>query len=144
MQKTYMPTWEEAKNSRTWVLVDAENKTLGRLATDIAIKLRGKDRPDFTKHVDNGSFVVVINAEKIRLTGNKIKDKVYYHHTGYLGGIKGITAEEQLTKHPTKLIEDAVAGMLPSNKLSRHLMTKLKIYAGSKHPHSAQFTKSEE
>ena len=138
--KTYMPTWEEAKENRTWVLVNAEDQILGRLATSIAIKLRGKDRADFTPHVDSGSFVVVVNAEKIKLTGQKLKKKIYYKHSGYIGGMKEISAEDRLAKEPTELIRDAVWGMLPKNTLSRQMMKKLKIYAGNKHPHKSQLT----
>ena len=144
MTKTYMPTWEEAKASRSWVLVDANEQVLGRLATDIANKLRGKNRPDFTPHVDNGNFVVVINAEKVRLTGNKLDGKMYYKHSGYMGGISSMTARERLAKQPTEIIKDAVWGMLPKNRLSRQLMTKLKVYSGNDHPHKSQFNKKNE
>lgn len=136
--KTHMPTWEEAKAGRKWILVDANGKVLGRLATDIALKLRGKDRPDFTRHVDSGNFIVVINAKNVLLTGNKLEDKIYYSHSGYLGGLKEISAGERLKKKPTELLRDAVWGMLPKSALSRQMMKKLKIYAGDKHPHVAQ------
>ncbi len=133
---TYMAKKEEVE--RKWRLVNAEGKVLGRLATEIANILRGKDKPVFTPHVDAGDFVVVVNAEKVRLTGKKLSDKVYYHHTGYPGGIKGITAGKLLEEKPEKLIEEAVKGMLPKNKLRKVFMKKLKIYAGSEHPHGAQ------
>ena len=134
--KTYIPKSEEIE--RNWRLVDAEGKILGRIATEIADILRGKDKPVFTPHLDVGDFVVVVNAEKIKLTGNKMADKVYYHHTGFPGGIKGITAEKLLEKEPGKLIVEAVKGMLPKNKLRKQFMGKLKVYVGGKHPHEAQ------
>jgi len=134
--KTYIPKSEEIE--RNWRLVDADGKVLGRIATEIADILRGKNKPVFTPHLDTGDFVVVVNAEKIKLTGNKMADKVYYHHTGFPGGIKGITAEKLLEKEPGKLISEAVKGMLPKNKLRKQFMGKLKVYAGSKHPHEAQ------
>ena len=134
--RTYIPKSEEIE--RKWRLVDAEGKVVGRLATEIADILRGKNKPCFTPHLDTGDFVVVVNAEKIRFTGNKLADKVYYHHTGHPGGIRGITAEKLLEKEPEKLIAEAVKGMLPKNKLRKHFMGKLKIYAGSAHPHEAQ------
>lgn len=135
-QKTTLATPQTAE--RGWVLFDAEDEVVGRAATRIALLLRGKDRPIFTPHVDTGSFVVVINAAKVRFTGNKWKDKKYYHHSGYPGGMKEITAEKQLQKHPDEILRDAVWGMLPKNRLSRHLMRKLKIYPGAEHPHGAQ------
>jgi len=134
--KTYTP--KKGEIERKWRLFDAEDKVLGRLATEIADTLRGKNKPTFTPYVDTGDFVVVVNAEKIRLTGNKLDDKVYYHHTGYVGGIKGITAGKLLEKKPEQLIISAVKGMLPKNKLQKVFLTKLKVYAGSEHPHSAQ------
>ena len=137
-QKTTLITTENA--DRGWVLFDAEDKVVGRAATEIASMLRGKDRPTFTPHVDNGSFVVVVNAAKVKFTGNKWQDKKYYHHSGYPGGMKEITAEKQLEKHPEEILRDAVWGMLPKNTLSRHLMRKLKIYPGSEHPHEAQLS----
>ena len=137
-QKTTLVTTENA--DRGWVLFDAEDKVVGRAATEIASMLRGKDRPTFTPHVDNGSFVVVVNAAKVKFTGNKWQDKKYYHHSGYPGGMKEITAEKQLEKHPEDILRDAVWGMLPKNTLSRHLMRKLKIYPGSEHPHEAQLS----
>ncbi|MDT8317205.1 MAG: 50S ribosomal protein L13 [bacterium] len=134
--KTYIPKSEEIE--RNWRLVDADGKVLGRIATEIADILRGKNKPVFTPHLDTGDFVVVVNAEKIKLTGNKMADKVYYHHTGFPGGIKGITAEKLLEKEPVKLVSEAVKGMLPKNKLRKQFMGKLKVYSGSKHPHEAQ------
>lgn len=134
--KTYIPKSEEIE--RNWRLVDADGKVLGRIATEIADILRGKNKPVFTPHLDTGDFVIVVNAEKIKLTGNKMADKVYYHHTGFPGGIKGITAEKLLEKEPGKLISEAVKGMLPKNKLRKQFMGKLKVYVGSKHPHEAQ------
>ena len=124
--------------TREWYVVDATDKTLGRLSTEIANRLRGKHKPEFTPHVDTGDYIVVVNAEKVKVTGNKTTDKVYHHHTGYPGGIKSITFEQLMDKAPERIIEKAVKGMMPKNKLSRSMMTKLKIYAGSEHPHSAQ------
>ncbi|SVC05569.1 uncharacterized protein METZ01_LOCUS258423 [marine metagenome] len=124
--------------TREWYVVDATGKTLGRLSTEIANRLRGKHKPEFTPHVDTGDYIVVVNAEKVKVTGNKTTDKVYHHHTGYPGGIKSITFEQLIDKAPERIIEKAVKGMMPKNKLSRSMMTKLKIYAGSEHPHSAQ------
>ena len=138
--KTFMPKSGEVE--RNWQVVDAEGKILGRLATEIANTLRGKNKPNFTPHMDTGDFVVVINAEKISLTGKKLTDKVYYHHTGYPGGIRSITAEKLLEKKPEQLLIEAVKGMLPKNKLQSVFMKKLKVYAGADHPHSAQQPKT--
>ena len=124
--------------SREWYVVDATDKTLGRLSTAIANRLRGKHKPEYTPHVDTGDYIVVVNAEKVRVTGNKTTDKVYHHHTGYPGGIKSITFDKLIDKAPERVIEKAVKGMMPKNKLSRSMMSKLKIYAGNEHPHSAQ------
>ena len=124
--------------TREWYLVDATDKTLGRLSTEIANRLRGKHKPEYTPHVDTGDYIVVVNAEKIRVTGNKGSEKVYHHHTGYPGGIKSISFSKLIDKAPERIIEKAVKGMMPKNKLSRSMMMKLKIYAGSEHPHSAQ------
>lgn len=121
-----------------WYVVDAEDKILGRLATGIAQRLRGKHKAEYTPHVDTGDYIVVVNAEKVRVTGNKFKDKVYYHHTGYVGGIKSITFDKLQEKHPERAIEKAVKGMLPRTILGRAMAKKLKIYAGSEHPHRAQ------
>ena len=124
--------------TREWYLVDAEGKTLGRLATQIADTLRGKRKPQFTPHVDTGDFVVVVNAEKIQVTGNKLDQKRYYRHSGYPGGLKSRTLREQLDRRPTEVLRIAVKGMLPKNRLARQQITKLKIYAGSEHPHAPQ------
>jgi large subunit ribosomal protein L13 len=128
--------------SRDWYLVDARDKVLGRVAAEIARRLRGKHKPEFTPHTDTGDFIVVINAEKIALTGKKLDDKVYYHHSGYPGGIKSITAEKLLKKKPEEVLRIAVKGMLPKNSLGKLMLKKLKIYAGSDHPHEAQAPRS--
>ncbi len=135
-QKTTIATPEDA--NREWVCVDVNNAVVGRAASAIADLLRGKDKPTYTPHEDAGSFVVVTNAAKIRFTGNKMSEKVYYHHTGYMGGIKSIKADEQLEKHPERILWDAVWGMMPKTNLSKHMMRKLKIYPGTEHPHAAQ------
>ena len=127
-----------AEVRREWYVVDATNKTLGRLSTEIARRLRGKHKPEYTPHVDTGDYIVVVNAEKIRVTGNKMKDKVYYHHTGYIGNLKSITLEKQLQKAPERVIETAVKGMLPKGPLGRAMYRKLKVYAGGEHKHEAQ------
>jgi large subunit ribosomal protein L13 len=124
--------------TREWYLVDAEGKTLGRLATQIADTLRGKQKPQFTPHVDTGDFVIVVNAEKIQVTGNKLDQKRYYRHSGYPGGLRSRTLREQLERRPTEVLRVAVKGMLPKNRLARQQITKLKIYAGPEHPHEAQ------
>jgi large subunit ribosomal protein L13 len=123
---------------RRWYVVDAEGKTLGRLATQIADQLRGKTKPQYTPHVDTGDFVVVVNAEKIAVTGKKMEEKIYYRHSGYPGGIKQRTLREQLDRRPTEVIREAVRGMLPKNRLAARQLTKLKVYAGPDHPHEAQ------
>jgi len=123
---------------RSWFVVDAEYKTLGRLATEVATRLRGKHKPEYTPHVDTGDYIVVINAEKIRVTGAKTTDKMYYRHSGYPGGIKSRTFEQMRDSHPERIIEKAVKGMLPRNPLGRAMLKKLKVYAGGEHPHSAQ------
>ncbi len=123
---------------RKWFIVDAESKVLGRLATEIATRLRGKHKPNYSTFQDVGDFVVVVNAEKVRLTGKKLTNKMYYHHTGYIGGLKECTAEELLEKHPTDVLFKAVQGMLPKNSLGRAQLKKLKVYAGGDHPHDAQ------
>lgn len=135
-----MKTVSARKETAThkWYVVDASGKTLGRLCTEIANRLRGKHKPEFTPHVDTGDYVVVVNAEKIVVTGNKATDKLYHHHTGYPGGIKSISFDKLLVKSPEMIIEKAVKGMMPKNKLSRAMLSKLKVYAGSDHPHSAQ------
>ena len=124
--------------TREWYVVDAAGKTLGRLCTEIANRLRGKHKPEFTPHVDTGDYIVVVNAEKIMVTGKKTTDKLYQHHTGYPGGIKSISFDKLLVKSPEMIIEKAVKGMMPKNKLSRAMLSKLKVYAGNDHPHSAQ------
>ena len=135
-----MKTYVANPNDRTrdWVLIDASGLTLGRLATQIAEILRGKRKPEYTPHVDTGDFVVIINAEKIAVTGNKREDKQYYRHSGYPGGLKSRTLEEQLERRPEEVIRIAVKGMLPKNRLARKQLTKLKVYAGTEHPHEAQ------
>jgi large subunit ribosomal protein L13 len=124
--------------TREWYLVDAEGKTLGRLATQIADTLRGKRKPQYTPHVDTGDFVIVVNAEKIQVSGNKLDQKRYYRHSGYPGGLRSRTLREQLERRPTEVLRVAVKGMLPKNRLARQQITKLKIYAGPEHPHEAQ------
>ena len=123
---------------RRWYVVDADGQTLGRLATRIADTLRGKDKPQYTPHVDTGDFVVVVNAEKVAVTGNKLDQKRYYRHSGYPGGLRSRTLREQLERRPTEVIRKAVKGMLPKNRLARKQLNKLKIYAGPEHPHEAQ------
>lgn len=134
--KTFNATNETA--SHNWYIVDAAGKTLGRLATEVARRLRGKHKPEYTPHIDTGDFIVIINAGQIKVTGNKSLAKVYYSHSGYPGGIKEITFEKLLAKDPTKVIEIAVKGMLPKNPLGRAMFRKLKVYGGSEHPHAAQ------
>src|SRR4030042_850822 len=134
--KTYQAKKEEVEHQ--WHLVDAEGKVLGRLATELAKILRGKNKPIYTPHVDTGDFVIVVNAGKVALTGKKMKDKIYYHHTGYPGGIREMSAEKLLAKQPTEMIRIAVKGMLPKNSLGRQRIQTLKVYAGAKHPHEAQ------
>jgi len=138
--KTYYAKPGEVQ--RDWVLVDATDMVLGRLATRVAEILRGKTKPQYTSHVDVGDFVVVINAEKIRLTGNKAADKSYFSHSGYPGGLKEVSFERMLEKHPERVIEKAVKGMLPKNSLGRQMYRKLKVYAGPEHPHEAQNPKT--
>ncbi len=123
---------------REWFLVDADGKTLGRLATEIARRLRGKHKPEYTPHVDTGDYIVVVNAEKIHVTGNKLKQKVYHSHTGYIGNLKSITLEKQLQKAPERVIEHAVKGMMPRNKLGRAMFKKLRVYAGPEHQQQSQ------
>ena len=136
MQKTF--NLKPGEVTRRWYLVDAEGKTLGRLATQIADTLRGKGKPEYTPHVDSGDFVVVVNAEKIHVTGNKLDQKMYHRHSGYPGGLRSRTLREQLERRPTEVIRKAVKGMLPKNKLASAQIGKLKIYAGPDHPHEAQ------
>lgn len=134
--KTYNATNETT--SHNWYTVDASGKTLGRLASEIAKRLRGKHKPEYTPHVDTGDYIVVINASQVRVTGNKSTDKVYYKHSGYPGGLTEITFEKLLAKSPERVIEKAVKGMLPKNPLGRAMYRKLKVYAGAEHPHMAQ------
>lgn len=134
--KTYQAKKEDIEHK--WYLVNAEGKVLGRLSTELAKILKGKNKPTYTPHVDTGDFVIVVNAGKITLTGKKMKDKIYYHHTGYPGGIKEMNAEKLLARKPTEMIRMAVRGMLPKNSLGRQMLRKLKIYAGPNHPHEAQ------
>ena len=127
-----------AEVRRDWFVVDATGKTLGRLATEIAHRLRGKHKPIYTPHVDTGDYIVVVNASKVRVTGNKMQDKMYYHHTGYIGNMKSINLQDLLDTAPERAIEIAVKGMLPKNPLGRAMFKKLKVYAGSEHNHQAQ------
>jgi len=134
--KTYVAKPQTVQ--RDWCLVDATDKTLGRLAAAVASRLRGKHKPEFTPHVDTGDHIIVVNAEKVRVTGNKLQDKIYYHHTGYIGNLKSINLAKQLEKHPERVIQMAVKGMLPKNPLGRVIYKKLHVYAGPEHPHQAQ------
>jgi large subunit ribosomal protein L13 len=134
--KTYSAKPESVQ--RDWYVIDAEGKTLGRMASEIASRLRGKHKPEFTPHVDTGDYIVVVNAEKVAVTGNKAKDKLYYHHTGYVGNLKSISFEKLIEKAPERAIESAVKGMLPRGPLGRAMFKKLKVYAGVEHPHAAQ------
>ena len=136
MTKTYLEKPADVK--RKWFLVDADGKTLGRLAAKVATLLRGKHKPTFTPHVDTGDHVVIVNAEKIHLTGNKMENKTYSYHTGYPGGLKTLTAEHIHRKDPTKLLTRAIEGMLPKNPLGNQMAKKLRVYAGTTHPHHAQ------
>ncbi|MDP4650982.1 MAG: 50S ribosomal protein L13 [Haliea sp.] len=134
--KTFSAKAEDVRHD--WFVVDASGKTLGRLSSEIARRLRGKHKAEFTPHVDTGDYIVVINAEKIHVTGAKAKDKMYYHHTGFIGGIKSISFEKLIDKAPERVIQTAVKGMLPRNPLGRAMFKKLKVYAGAEHPHTAQ------
>jgi large subunit ribosomal protein L13 len=136
VEKTYYP--KAGDILQEWHIVDANDQNLGRLATKIASALLGKNNPDFTPGVDMGKYVVVVNAERIRVTGNKLEEKFYYHHSNYPGGLKSISLRQQLAKNPDRVIRSAVWGMLPHNKLGRKLIKKLKVYAGPDHPHQAQ------
>ena len=138
--KTFFATNETAK--RDWVVLDAEGKVLGRLATEIARRLRGKHKPEFTPHADAGDYVIVINAAKVRTTGNKLDGKVYWRHTGHPGGLKSTTLGKMQAEHPERVIEKAVKGMLPSGPLGYAQYRKLKVYAGAEHPHEAQQPKT--
>ncbi|MGB5246643.1 MAG: 50S ribosomal protein L13 [Woeseia sp.] len=134
--KTFSAKTEEVR--RDWYLIDATGKTLGRLSTEIARRLRGKHKPEFTPHVDTGDYIVVVNAEKIRVTGNKMKDKMYHRYTGYVGNLKSMPLEKLLNEKPERAIEFAVKGMLPRNPLGRKMFSKLKVFAGPEHSHHAQ------
>lgn len=134
--KTFSAKAEEVTHD--WFVVDASDKTLGRLASEIAHRLRGKHKAEYTPHVDTGDYIVVINAEKVRVTGAKATDKMYYHHTGFIGGIKSISFEKLIDKAPERVLQTAVKGMLPRNPLGRAMFKKLKVYAGAEHPHTAQ------
>ncbi|PCI17752.1 MAG: 50S ribosomal protein L13 [Piscirickettsiaceae bacterium] len=134
--KTFSAKAEEVEHD--WYVVDAEGKALGRLATEIAHRLRGKHKPEFTPHVDTGDYIIVINAEKIGVTGNKEKDKMYYHHTGYIGNLKSISLGKLRETYPKRIIESAVRGMLPKNSLGRNMFKKMKVFVGSEHTHQAQ------
>ncbi|OUS40076.1 50S ribosomal protein L13 [Oleispira antarctica] len=134
--KTYSAKPESVQ--REWFIVDAAEQTLGRLATEIARRLKGKHKPEYTPHVDTGDYIVVVNADKIRVTGKKTTDKMYYRHTGYPGGLRSISFDKLLDHKPEMIIEQAVKGMLPKNPLGRDMYRKLKVYAGSEHPHAAQ------
>ncbi len=134
--KTYHAKPHEVE--REWLLVDATDLVLGRLSTQVAQILKGKTKPQYTPHVDTGDFVVIINAEKVRLTGNKANTKMYYTHSGFIGGLKEVSYQRMLAKHPERIIEKAVKGMLPKNTLGRAMNRKLKVYAGPNHPHAAQ------
>ena len=134
--KTYRAKTNEV--DQAWLLVDADGQTLGRMAAEIAHRLRGKHKPEFTSHIDTGDFVVVVNCEKVKVTGNKAKDKIYHAHSGYPGGLKSISFEKLIERAPERVIQNAVKGMLPKNALGRAMFKKLKVYAGSEHPHGAQ------
>ena len=134
--KTYVAKPETVQ--REWYVVDAAGKTLGRLAAEVATRLRGKHKPEYTPHVDTGDYIVVINAEKVQVTGNKAKAKTYYRHTGYPGGLRSMTFDKMLDHAPERIIESAVKGMLPKGPLGRAMYSKLKVYAGAEHPHAAQ------
>ena len=136
MRKTYSAKAEEIE--RTWYVVDAEGKTLGRLATEVARILRGKHKPIYTPHVDTGDFVIIVNAEKIRVTGKRLDQKMYYRHSGYMGGLKETSLRTMLDKHPERVLQLAVKGMMPKNRLGRKMYKKLKVYAAPDHPHGAQ------
>ena len=138
--KTFSPTPKDI--NREWYLVDAENQILGRLAAQIAHRLCGKHKPEFAPHMDNGDFIVVVNCEKIRVTGNKLADKMYYRHSSYVGGLKSTSLEKLLAKKPQLALMHAVKGMLPKNRLGRAMLKKLRIYAGPEHPHTAQTPKT--
>ena len=134
--KTFSAKQETVK--REWFVIDATDKVLGRLSTEIARRLRGKHKPEYTPHVDTGDYIVIVNAEKVRVTGNKEQDKIYHHHTGYIGSLKSINLAKLRQEHPERIIEKSVKGMLPKNSLGRTMFKKLKVYAGATHEHAAQ------
>lgn len=136
MSTTFMAKPQNVE--RNWYVVDAEGKTLGRLASQVAAILRGKHKPTFTPHVDCGDYVIIVNAEKVKVTGKKVTDKIYYRHSGYPGGQKAISFEQMIAKRPERVLELAIKGMLPHNRLGRQMYRKLKVYAGPEHPHAAQ------
>lgn len=136
--KTEFISKEDARAQHKWYVIDAQNLVLGRLAVEIANRLRGKNKPNFSPHVDTGDYIIVVNADKIRLTGKKLTDKIYYRHTGYPGGIKSMTAKEMLARKPQRLLELAVKRMLPKNRLGDAMYRKLNVYASPEHPHVAQ------
>ncbi|SLM32951.1 50S ribosomal subunit protein L13 [Desulfamplus magnetovallimortis] len=136
--KKYTYSAKRSDNKENWCVIDAKDKVLGRVASEVAARIRGKHNPLFTPHVDTGDWVIVLNADKVKLTGNKWTQKTYYRHTGYMGGIRATTAKELLEKKPEELVKKAVRGMLPKNRLGRKLNTKLFVYAGEDHPHAAQ------
>ncbi len=136
MKNTYMQKKEDVK--RTWYVIDAEGKNLGRVATEVAKLLRGKHKPTYTPHIDCGDYVIIVNASKVNLTGNKLKDKIYYNHSGYTGGLRERTAEVMLENYPVEMVERAVKGMLPKGRLGRQMFKKLFVYEGAEHPHTAQ------
>jgi len=136
VEKTYVTKEDDVQ--RKWFVVDAEGQTLGRLATEVARVLRGKHKPEYSPSIDVGDYVIVVNSGKIRVTGRKLDQKMYYHHTGYPGGIRSIALRDLLKKHPTRAVEFAVRGMMPKNRLGRRMLRKLKVYAGAEHPHTAQ------
>jgi large subunit ribosomal protein L13 len=134
--KTFSAKQETVK--RDWFVIDATDKVLGRLSTEIARRLRGKHKPEYTPHVDTGDYIVIVNADKVRVTGNKEQDKIYYHHTGFIGSLKSINLSKLRKEHPERIIEKSVKGMLPKNSLGRTMFKKLKVYAGATHEHAAQ------
>jgi large subunit ribosomal protein L13 len=138
IMSTFIPSGKNLEQNRKWFIIDANGKTVGRLATEAARILMGKNKTTYTPYIDVGDHVIVINAEKVVFTGNKLQDKLYRHHTGWPGGLKEVTAQKQLQKHPERILESAIRGMLPKNKLGRHMGKKLKVYAGTDHPHKAQ------
>ena len=131
-------TQKQEEIARNWYVVDAEGETLGRLASRIAPILKGKHKPVYTPHMDCGDYVIIVNAEKVRVTGRKMDQKLYYRHSGYPGGLRSISLKDQLAKHPERVLQAAIRGMLPKNKLGRRMLKKLKVYAGDSHPHQAQ------